>query len=121
MTESVALQGDASHARIPYSSRTLPSSNRTATLPKVPEPHDADEDQPGPAGYDSRTFECAKCNHALAVIVAHDPMKSGRNGWIAGELKPPDACVIRGLVKRDLHLRLLLLLEYPLADRGDLA
>jgi len=29
--------------------------------------------------------------------------------------------VIRGLVKRDLHLRLLLLLEYPLADRGDLA
>jgi hypothetical protein len=29
--------------------------------------------------------------------------------------------MIPGLVKRDLHLRLLPLLEYPLADRGDLA
>jgi hypothetical protein len=33
---------------------------------------------------------------------------------------PPD-CVIRGLVKRVPHLQLLPLLEYPLADRGDLA
>ena len=45
---------------------------------------------PGPAGYDSRTFECAKCDHVLTVKVAPDPMKSDKAGWIAGELKPPE-------------------------------
>jgi hypothetical protein len=51
---------------------------------------------PGPAGY---AFECAKRNHAPAVTVAHDPMKSGTTGWITGELKP----------------------QYTLADCGGLA
>jgi len=45
---------------------------------------------PGPEGYDSRTFECAKCDHVLTVKVAHGPMKSDKAGWIAGELKPPE-------------------------------
>ena len=43
---------------------------------------------PGPEGYDSRTFECPRCDHVLTV--AHDPMKSDKAGWIAGELKPPE-------------------------------
>jgi hypothetical protein len=46
--------------------------------------------EPGPQGYDYRTFECAKCNHVHMVMVATDPMKSEAAGWLAGELKPPE-------------------------------
>jgi hypothetical protein len=44
--------------------------------------------QPGPAGLDYRTFECAKCDHTETVI-ADDPMKSEKAGWLQSELKPP--------------------------------
>jgi hypothetical protein len=46
---------------------------------------------PGPKGYDLRSFDCGKCNHALTVTVATDPMKSDKvGGWFAGELKSPE-------------------------------
>jgi hypothetical protein len=44
--------------------------------------------QPGPAGLDYRTFECVKCDHTETVI-ADDPMKSEKAGWLQSELKPP--------------------------------
>jgi hypothetical protein len=44
---------------------------------------------PGPKGYDIRTFECRKCQNIYTVTVEIDPMKSDKEGWIAGELKPP--------------------------------
>jgi len=44
--------------------------------------------QPGPAGLDYRTFECVKCDHTETVI-ADDPMKSAKAGWLQSELKPP--------------------------------
>ena len=44
--------------------------------------------QPGPAGRDYRTFECAACDQTETVI-ADDPMKSEKAGWLRGELKPP--------------------------------
>jgi hypothetical protein len=42
----------------------------------------------GPHGSDLRTFECAKCDH-IHKMLAEDPLKSFANGWLAGELKPP--------------------------------
>jgi hypothetical protein len=44
---------------------------------------------PGPKGYDIRTFECRKCQNIYTVTVEIDPMKSDKEGWTAGELKPP--------------------------------
>ena len=43
----------------------------------------------GPAGFDHRMFECAKCGRVQNVIVALDPMNSRAQGWLAGELKRP--------------------------------
>ena len=43
---------------------------------------------PGP-GFEHRIFECSKCDHVDAVVIAKDPMKSDAIGWLAGELKPP--------------------------------
>jgi hypothetical protein len=45
---------------------------------------------PGPSGYDHRMFECSKCEHVLKEMIATDPMKSDKAGWLAGELKPPE-------------------------------
>jgi hypothetical protein len=45
---------------------------------------------PGPKGDELRSFECAKCERALTVSIARDPMRSDKMGWIAGELKPPE-------------------------------
>jgi hypothetical protein len=42
----------------------------------------------GPQGRDFRSFECAKCDQTETVI-ADDPMKSEKVGWLQGELKPP--------------------------------
>jgi hypothetical protein len=42
---------------------------------------------PGPSGYDLRTFECSKCEHVLNEMIATDPMKSDKAGWLAGEKK----------------------------------
>jgi len=41
----------------------------------------------GSEGYDSRTFECAKCHHTLTRTIARDPMKSETVGWQHSELK----------------------------------
>lgn len=45
---------------------------------------------PASKGYDSRTFECAKCDHTLTRDVARDPMKSETAGWQYSELKAPE-------------------------------
>ena len=44
---------------------------------------------PGPEGFEQRTFECRRCGHSEAVILASDPLKSDAAGWIVGELRPP--------------------------------
>jgi hypothetical protein len=44
----------------------------------------------GPSGFDIRTFDCGKCDHAHIVTVATDPMKSDQAGWLlASDLKAP--------------------------------
>jgi hypothetical protein len=43
----------------------------------------------GPSGFDYRTFECQKCGCVQTMAVSSDPMESGIQGWLAGELKPP--------------------------------
>jgi hypothetical protein len=43
----------------------------------------------GPAGFDSRTFECQKCGRIETAMVSSDPMKAGMLGWLASELKAP--------------------------------
>jgi len=43
----------------------------------------------GPSGFDIRTFECARCDHARIVTVATDPMKSKTLGWLGGGLNAP--------------------------------
>ena len=40
----------------------------------------------GPPGFDLRSFECAKCDHAVTMAVATDPMQSDVMGWLDGEL-----------------------------------
>jgi hypothetical protein len=45
---------------------------------------------PGPKGYNYRTFECTKCDHANTITVYTDPMKSGSAGWIHSNLNPPE-------------------------------
>jgi hypothetical protein len=42
---------------------------------------------PGLSGFDSRTFECGKCDHVHAATVDIDPMNSKLiGGWLTGEL-----------------------------------
>ena len=43
----------------------------------------------GPSGYDFHTFECARCDHARTALAVNDPMKSGAQGWLDWELRPP--------------------------------
>jgi len=43
----------------------------------------------GPSGFDYRTFECQKCGRVQTMAVSSDPMVSGIQGWLAGELKAP--------------------------------
>jgi hypothetical protein len=45
--------------------------------------------EPGPPGFEYRTFECQKCGGLHTTVVASDPMTSETRGWLAGELKPP--------------------------------
>jgi hypothetical protein len=45
---------------------------------------------PASEGYDSRTFECAKCNHTMTRTVARDPMESAQAGWQYSALKVPE-------------------------------
>jgi hypothetical protein len=41
-----------------------------------------------PAAQDYRTFECEPCDQA-ETVVADDPMKSDKAGWLKSELRPP--------------------------------
>jgi hypothetical protein len=41
---------------------------------------------PGPVGFEHRVFECPKCNHVEAKIIASDPLNSTAQGWLSGEL-----------------------------------
>jgi hypothetical protein len=43
----------------------------------------------GPPGFDYRTFECQKCGGVETITVTSDPMESGVQGWLDGELKAP--------------------------------
>jgi hypothetical protein len=43
----------------------------------------------GPDGFESRLFECFKCNHVETRAVPSDPIKSNVVRWLAGELKAP--------------------------------
>ena len=43
----------------------------------------------GAAGFDVRTFDCARCDHAQIVTVATDPMKSDSAGWQHSGLQAP--------------------------------
>jgi len=45
---------------------------------------------PASQGYDSRIFQCAKCNHTQTRTVANDPMKSETAGRIYSEFKAPE-------------------------------
>ena len=45
---------------------------------------------PAAEGFDSRTFECAKCDHTLTRTVARDPMKSEAAGWQYSARKAPE-------------------------------
>jgi hypothetical protein len=45
---------------------------------------------PASQGYDSRIFQCAKCNHTQTRTVAHDSMKSETAGRIYSEFKAPE-------------------------------
>jgi hypothetical protein len=45
--------------------------------------------QPGPEGFEHRTFECLRCGHSDKKVIACDPLKSGAVGWLAGELGRP--------------------------------
>jgi tRNA(Ile2) C34 agmatinyltransferase TiaS len=45
---------------------------------------------PCSSGYDLRTFECSKCERVLKEVIATDPMKSDKAGWLAGQLKAPE-------------------------------
>ena len=44
--------------------------------------------EPGPSGFDTRTFEYQKCGHVHTMTVSQDPMASSLHGWLTGELKP---------------------------------
>jgi hypothetical protein len=46
---------------------------------------------PGPSGFDIRTFECPACNRVHQCVVERvDPMKSSETaGWFRGELRAP--------------------------------
>jgi hypothetical protein len=45
--------------------------------------------EPGPSGFDHRTFECQKCGSIRTMIISSDPMDSNTRGWLAGDLRSP--------------------------------
>ena len=42
--------------------------------------------EPGPEGFEHRSFECLKCGHTEKKILACDPLHSNALGWLSGEL-----------------------------------
>jgi Zn finger protein HypA/HybF involved in hydrogenase expression len=45
--------------------------------------------EPGPLGFDHRTFECPKCGSVRTMIISSDPTESDLRGWLAGDLRSP--------------------------------
>jgi len=45
--------------------------------------------EPGPSGFDYRTFECQKCGFVETAVASRDPMNAETEGWLASELRPP--------------------------------
>jgi hypothetical protein len=43
----------------------------------------------GPECFESRLFECFKCDYAETRAVPSDPIKSNAVRWLTGELKAP--------------------------------
>jgi hypothetical protein len=46
--------------------------------------------EPGPHGFDHRTFECQNCGSVRMMIISSDPMNANVRGWLAGELRSPE-------------------------------
>jgi Zn finger protein HypA/HybF involved in hydrogenase expression len=44
----------------------------------------------GPIGFEHWLFECPKCDHVEARVIATDPFESKTAGWLAGELGRPN-------------------------------
>ena len=73
--------------------------NCTATIPLIAIESDVCPKCQGPMmlsrimsgrlNFDSRTFECVKCDHVEKVLVATDPIHSDARGWLLGELGSP--------------------------------
>ena len=73
--------------------------NCTATIPLIAIESDVCPKCQGPMmlsrimsgrlNFDSRTFECVKCDHVEKVLVATDPMHSDVLGWLSDELRSP--------------------------------
>ena len=42
--------------------------------------------EPGPEGFEHRTFRCLKCHHSEKRILVSDPFKVGAVSWLNGEL-----------------------------------
>jgi len=92
VTESLVLPPDPRW-------NAMPDLNYTATIPliaiesdvcpKCQGPMMLSRIMPGRLNFDSRTFECVKCNHVEKVLVATDPMHSDVLGWFLGELRSP--------------------------------
>jgi hypothetical protein len=45
--------------------------------------------EPGPHGFDHRTFECQNCGSVRMMIISSDPMNANVRGWLVGELRSP--------------------------------
>jgi len=45
--------------------------------------------EPGPLGFDHRTFECHKCGSIRTMIISSDPMDTNLRGWLAAEFGSP--------------------------------
>ena len=92
VTESVALPPDQGMHHMPQPNTRPEPSLIPIERPRCPQCSNRMSlamISPASEGYDSRTFECAKCNHTMTRTVARDPM-SDRSGWQYSELKAPE-------------------------------
>jgi hypothetical protein len=71
------------------SSRQLISALEHPRCPRCQRRMKLEDISPAPDGFESRLFECFKCDHAETRAVPSDPIKSNAIRWLAGELKAP--------------------------------